>query len=240
MDQLNNLGDERQVAFCAHCGSGDTETRDHVPSRVLLDEPFPDNLPVVAACRVCNEGVSDDEEYVACLVECARAGSVAVEDLERAKIKRLLTEKPKLAARLADAYSGAGRAGRFVVEPERIRSVLLKLARGHALFELNEPQTDEPSSLFFAPLASFSRAARERFESPPARVFWPEVGSRGMQRLATSPTRTPQWLVVQPGRYRYLTYVDGSVVIRVVLSECLACEVVWTPDWQTAPERHEG
>jgi hypothetical protein len=208
------------------------ETRDHVPSLVLLDEPFPENLPVVVSCRSCNEGVSADEEYVACLVECARTGLVAVQDLERAKVRRLLTEKPALAERLADAHLGTGHGARILVETERVRRVVLKLARGHALFELNEPQTDEPSSLFFAPFSSLSRDVMERFEAAPARVFWPEVGSRAMQRMATSSTGTPEWLVVQPGRYRYLAYVDGTVVIRIVLSEYLACEVVWPPDWQ--------
>jgi hypothetical protein len=35
------------------------------------------------------------------------------------------------------------------------------------------------------------------------------------------------WIVVQPGRYRYLAYVDSAVTVRMVLSEYLACEVVW-------------
>jgi hypothetical protein len=74
MEQLENFGDERQSAYCVHC-AGQTDTRDHVPSRVLLDEPYPPNLPVVPACRDCNEEASADEEYVACLVECTLAGS---------------------------------------------------------------------------------------------------------------------------------------------------------------------
>jgi hypothetical protein len=38
---------------CVYCGRV-TETRDHVPSRVLLDEPYPDNLPVVPSREACN------------------------------------------------------------------------------------------------------------------------------------------------------------------------------------------
>lgn len=33
--------------------------------------------------------------------------------------------------------------------------------------------------------------------------------------------------VVQPGRYRYLAFVDGATTVKFVLSEYLACAVVW-------------
>jgi hypothetical protein len=35
------------------------------------------------------------------------------------------------------------------------------------------------------------------------------------------------WVVVQEGRYRFLTST-GAVIVRMVLSEYLACEVVWS------------
>ena len=73
MRQLHSFADDRLLAGCVYC-SGSTETRDHIPSRVLLDEPYPENLLVIPACGSCNESFSLDEEYVACLVECARTG----------------------------------------------------------------------------------------------------------------------------------------------------------------------
>jgi hypothetical protein len=74
MLQTRTYGDERQLAFCAFCG-GPTGTRDLCPSRVLLDEPYPENLPVVPACVACNTRFSPDEQYLACLVSCVVAGS---------------------------------------------------------------------------------------------------------------------------------------------------------------------
>lgn len=74
MEQLRNLGDARQTDFCVYCG-GVTETRDHVPSKVFLDKPYPTNIPVVPACQSCNRNISRDEEYVACLIECSLTGS---------------------------------------------------------------------------------------------------------------------------------------------------------------------
>jgi hypothetical protein len=150
MEQVRNYGDLRNEGWCIHCG-GAGETRDHVPSRIFLDEPYPTNLPVVAACRRCNVAFSLDEEYVACLVECVLAGGTAPERFLRPKIARVLRSKPELAVRLEKAKEV--RDGRVVFNPEpaRVRNVLLKLARGHAAFELNEPQLDEPASIFFDP-----------------------------------------------------------------------------------------
>src|SRR5690242_14029536 len=67
--------DERHLAFCAFCGDA-PGTRDHVPPRVFLDKPYPDNVPVVGSCFECNNGASLDEEYVACLLEAAVCNTV--------------------------------------------------------------------------------------------------------------------------------------------------------------------
>lgn len=226
MEQLRPFADDRQTAGCAHCG-GEIETRDHVPARVLLDEPFPPNLPVVGSCRRCNEGSSADEEYVACLVECALVGSALPEKMEREKIRRLLTEKPALAGRLASAWQQSGQAGHFDVEARRVASVVVKLARGHAFFELHEPQYDQPSGVAFEPLPLMSQYVRNRFGQPVPATIWPEVGSRAMQRLIGIGDFESGWVVVQPRRYRYLAAVGQNVVVRIVLSEYLACEVTW-------------
>lgn len=237
MDQLPNFGDERQTSRCAYC-AGTTETRDHVPSRVLLDEPYPENLPVVGACRECNQSFSKDEAYLACLLDAVLAGSASPDEMGRAKITRILREQRSMACRLAAARTEANGVTWFSVDELAVRRVVVKLARGHALFELNEPHYDEPSWVGFSPLISLDESARDRFESITARrtrpsgpsepATWPEVGSRAMQRLVASwPTGASGWLVVQPERYRYLAAVVGGVVVRMVLSEYLACEVGW-------------
>lgn len=224
--QLRNFGDERQIAGCAYCG-GEAATRDHVPSRVLLDEPYPENLPVVPACTGCNVGLSADEEYTACLVACCVAGSCVPAALGSPKIRRILTEKPALSARLAKAQRETAYGTQFSVEHDRVRNVVLKLARGHALFELNEPQYEDPSSITYAPLLSLTQGSRDQFDRKLTSGVWPEVGSRAMQRLLLSDNNFTRWIEVQPGRYRYIAHSGEAVVIRVILSEYLACEVVW-------------
>jgi hypothetical protein len=228
MRQIRNYGDLRQTASCAYCG-GDTATRDHVPSRVLLDEPYPENLPVVPACDVCNQGFSADEEYVACLVECILSSSTYPSKLSRNNIQRILTKKRALRARLTNAQRELGGIVQFRIEDERVRNVFVKLGKGHSLFELNEPQYEMPSHLTFATLNSLEDESLKNFEAAPSLNILPEVGSRAMQRLFSQESKlSSSWVVVQPGRYRYLASVaDTGIIVRIVLSEFLAGEIVW-------------
>ena len=53
MDQLRDYADSRLLSDCIYCG-GPAETRDHVPSRCLLERPYPENLPAVGCCKECN------------------------------------------------------------------------------------------------------------------------------------------------------------------------------------------
>jgi hypothetical protein len=119
--------DERCTGMCAYCG-GEPSTRDHVPSRVLLDEPYPPELPVVDACIKCNNGFSSDEAYVACFLECVLAGSTEPGRIGRPKISRLLKKEPALRVRIAQCVS-QDESGRLVWKPEdaRFRTVILKL-----------------------------------------------------------------------------------------------------------------
>jgi len=71
---------------------------------------------------------------------------------------------------------------------------------------------------------------RRSFESgsPGATAPWPEVGSRAMTRLIEGHDMGPSdWITVQPNRYRYLATVADGIVVTMVLSEYLGCEVVW-------------
>jgi hypothetical protein len=240
MNQLKSFADDRLLAACVYCG-GATDSRDHCPSRVLLDQPYPENLPQIPCCRDCNAGFSLDEEYVACLVECARTGSV--EAVERPKIRRILTDSPALAARLSQARTVADNGqATFSVETPRVRNIALKLARGHAAFELSETHREEPSQVTFAAMLSLSADVRRNFEAlvsgddTAELAPWPEVGSRAMQRMVIAGDLVvgPEWLEVQNGQYRYIATAATAVVIRFVIGEYLACEVVWEHEGQSS------
>lgn len=224
MKQINNYGDERQVSQCIFCWNK-TETRDHIPSKIFLDKPYPNNLPVVPACEQCNHSFSLDEEYLACLIECAKNGSIDPMSTKRWKIRNILRKKPRLTERLKQAMSIKGDSISFSVEDARVHNVVLKLAKGHSVYEYNEPKLEAPSSITCTPIHLIDTKCREKFESPILYEKFPEVGCRALQRMAFcdfSPYSS--WIEVQPKRYRYLIN-DG--VVRIVINEYLACEISW-------------
>lgn len=225
MKHLDNFGDSRQMLQCVYCG-GTISTLDHVPSKAFLDEPFPENLPKVPACLKCNYGFSKDEEYLACLIECAKTGIVNPPDIKREKTRKSLEHSKGLARLIKNSLnSDKDGAIAFSFDSERVRKVLLKLVKGHAAFEFNEPQYTEPAILNFSPLHCLPESAQMSFNTPPLATGYPEVGSRGMQRALSCPDG---WVDVQPGRYRYLAVLNGGQsIIRLVISEYLGCEAVW-------------
>lgn len=227
MKQLRSYGDERILAFCAFCGGG-TGTRDHCPSRVFLDEPYPENLPVVPACSTCNSSFSTDEEYLACLISCVIAGSTDPDKLPREKTRRILSDKPLLRTRIEQARSVSNGTIIFKPEYERVAGVITKLAQGHALYELHEACTHTPGEINFTPLPFMGKAQYEAFEHPEGSSMWPEVGSRAMQRLVEgTDLTTDSWIVIQPERYRIYAAISGGVDVRIVIHEYLACHVRW-------------
>lgn len=227
MRQIKNFGDERNKGRCVYCG-GPNETRDHAPSRAFLDEPFPSELPVVPACAKCNASFAADEAYLTCLVECSVAGSIEAARA-RPKIDRILGEFPSLAARLESARRVTGERIEFAAEMERVRAIVVKLARGHVAFEQNEPHLDKPAQVVIALLPAMSNEQRAVFEKGSGGSVWPEVGSRALFRAVEGHDLYEDgWILVQPARYRYRVEYSGGLRVHLVIREYLAAEIVWT------------
>jgi hypothetical protein len=224
--------DQRMLGRCAYCG-GTPDTRDHVPSKVLLDDPLPANLPIVEACAACNRGFSLEEEYLACFLECVLVGSSDVELVRRPKVKRALSHNKRLAKRIQSA-ARLDENGVCVWTPEsdRVRNVVVKLGRGHVAYELSLTQLDEPREVFFLPRSAMSASENKVFERAGAVGFrgWPEVNSRAFLRACGAEPYVGQrgpWIVVQSGQYRYAVDQHGGVRVQIVLAEYLACVVDW-------------
>ncbi len=241
MDQLIDFADDRLTSGCIYCG-GLADTRDHVPSRIFLDPPYPENLPVVGSCKSCNQGFSKDEQYLVCLLEAARAGSADPDRIKRPSVARALRRSPALQARIDAAKRSVGDRIEFSVEEDRVRNVMLKLAKGHSAFELSQTCYDEPEHFWCSPLEAMPTEVRESFDAPHEQYMFGEVGSRGLQRLLVTQAflrsdsgetfearlLLNDWVDVQEGYYRYLAIDDvGGVVVRIVIAEYLACEVAW-------------
>lgn len=231
MRKLPSYGDARQTGFCVHCGRA-TETRDHAPSMVFLDTPYPLTRPTLPSCADCNNKFSGDEEYLACFIECVIHGSTDPDSLVREKVIKALRRNGKLRREIEQSKQWVGSEGQrtmlWVPDELRVQQIILKLARCHAAYELNEPQLSKPTHLLVVPLPTLSDRQRTHFETPPDTFVWPEVGSRAMQRLLVAEEAYSMgWISVQQGRYRYMAVGAEAVMIRGVLSEYLGYEVIW-------------
>ncbi len=237
MDPRKLFIDQRLNCMCAYCG-GLPDTRDHVPSKVLLDEPLPVELPVFDACQGCNVAFSLDEQYLACFLECVICGTSEPSSLKRMGIQRILSENAALRSRIASSCrEGADGLTSWMPEWSRVQNVVSKLARGHVAYEIHAlPHAGEGADVHVAPIPTLTREAQQQFESASTvgPALWPEMGSRAFLRMAgvsvDGRVPTEGWIVVQPGRYRYAVMESDVLIVRMVLSEYLACEVNFG-DW---------
>lgn len=231
MDPRKLFADERHAAFCVFCGDEPT-TREHAVSRILLDDPLPADLPVIVSCRKCNSGFGRDEEYLACLLDCVTSGTTEPDRVARKKVAASLRHSPPLAARIKSGRH-TDETGKLIwkAECERVRNVVLKLARGHVAHQYSAPRLDDPESVFIAPLELLTDEQRDDFETTPDSSLCPEIGSRAFINLITGGNKVYDvesgWSILQPGRYRFLVAQPGGIIVRIVLSEYLGCELVW-------------
>lgn len=236
MHKIEEFVDERQKSWCIHCGGWIIEletNRDHVPSKSLLQKPYPPNLPIVQICKTCNEGFSLDEEYLCAFLASVLTGSTDPDHQSNPQTERILRRNKKLRARIDRSKTQNETLfgeTQILWTPEwnRINRVVIKNARGHAFYEHGEPMMSEPAHVRTVPLESFTSQQLINFENIDYGNGWPEVGSRMMTRMITGKDILGAWIVVQDGVYRYCAAHQGEMLVRTVLYEYLATEVYWS------------
>lgn len=236
MEPLTCFADDRNKTWCIHCGGAlelPKTNRDHVPTKKLLRAPYPNNLPVVEICTVCNDSFSLDEQYTVAFLSAVLSGSVDPQAQIHPAAAGILLKNEKLRLRIDKARTtfrtiSGETQHRWVPERERTDSVIVKNARGHAFYELGEPLLSPPDSVWSCPLVALTPTERAEFEGEESgAAFWPEVGSRMLQRVVTGLDLDGPWVVVQDDVYRYSVVQDGGIRVRSVIFEYLATEVRW-------------
>ena len=233
MGQVPDFSDDLDPKICIHCGKDLVHkevSRDHVPSKVLLDRPYPKNLAVVPICRECNVGFSRDEEYLAAILASVISGSTDPRHLKFPGAARVLEYSPRLRGRIDEARRSqitlwGNPEVQWATEFERISRVLVKNARGHILYELGWPMADPPSYVNVWPIQLMSVEQRERFEYSPDVPIWPDEDSRMMQRILVQDWGPGGWIDIQSGIYRYA--ISEPLCVHIVLHEYLASIVAW-------------
>lgn len=237
MKQLTDFADPRQKGWCIHCGAslGLVRTsRDHVPSKVLLKRSLPENVPVVTICAACNTSFARDEEYLSALLAAVLTGSADPDPALFPGAAASLRHSPALRERILQSRLCQGslwEGPRLLWRPDvaRVNNVVIKNARGHAFHEIGEPLMHPPSAVAWEPLEALTAAQRGEFERVTWPTAYPEVGSRLMQRLAGEDALASGWVEVQDSVYRYAVTQGsrGEVIVRTLVRDYLATEVVW-------------
>jgi len=150
MKQYKRYADERQRHYCIYCGINisSKSTREHIPSKVLLDKPYPENLPIILSCYKCNNNFSKDEEYIAYWLEILNQKINPKDTYIYKKIKRAFSRNKLLKAKIIGTNL-FGSNELLSLNENIMEKVLLKQAKGHALFELNNPCYEKPIRLWW-------------------------------------------------------------------------------------------
>ena len=235
MDNIGEVSDRRYKSWCIQCGTGIGSVRtnnDHVPSKALLEMPYPEELPTVKICTDCNTSFSRDEEYFAAFLGAVLSGSTDPESQKTSTAARIFRGNNALKKRIDSQrqdYTTLEGTQKTVWNPEmaRVRNVIVKNARGHVYYELGQPAFGEPSNVGIHPLEMLSQDDLSGFLAIDHGAGWPEVGSRMMTRVVSGQDMEDGWIVVQDGIYRFAAVENNGFLVRIIIQEYLAAEVFW-------------
>lgn len=253
MRYLEEFTDERLKVSCIHCGdtiANVKSNRDHVPTQSLLTTGIRergaefdrgvgaelDYLPQVVICRSCNSSFSEDETYLLCVLHAVMAGSLYPDPVTHPEASNILRSNRHVVRSLKRLPNGQlllfndSQPFTLYPDPDRIRRVIVKNARGHAFHEIGEPLFEAPEHVAFVPLEQLSAQRRSSFEATAREAdlaTWPEVGSRMMLHLVDDKALIGGWMVVEAGHYRYSVDWSDGVTVRTVIWDYLATETRW-------------
>jgi hypothetical protein len=235
MKQIKDFSDDRYKGTCLHCGAAlatKPTDDDHVPSKALLDRPFPANVHVVKICVQCNNGFSSDEEYLSAFLGAAMSGSTDPDAQVFETARKVLAGNAKLrraieATRTEGTDSDGNPILTWLPDIDRIRRVVVKNARGHAFHELGQPMLEEPDDILVIPLEVIDEERLADFLTVDLGPGWPEVGSRLLQRVFEGIDMVDGWIVVQPSVYVFAVIETDAVTVRSIIREYLLTEVTW-------------
>ena len=238
------------IHYCIYCGAV-ANTREHIPSKAFLQKPLPSDLPVLPACQRCNNGFSSDELYTKTYIECLKEvnnnnyGIIEMDSKDRKEVK----EAKKSIKRALDEKT--------IGYDERIGRVLLKLAIGHAVYELSEGYysfkwSGVPLYVKYLIRSTVSEEAwnDQEYAEVINDEILPDIGSRvfrniyvvqlPLKKLETKKSQNlnlvmMDWTDIQDGIYRYIAYFKGNkLIVKMIIMDYIYGEVVFE---ENCPEK---
>lgn len=219
MIQRSEFGEGHPERMCCYCGDF-ADTVDHVPPKVFLDKPYPENLPVVPCCKKCNREFSLDEEYVAVLFECVRWQTFDSNQFKREKVRKIVEHNPAIQQTVMETVHPL-LDGHISINSENIRlnKVLTKLIAGHLRFEgLDQWFLHDGLEIQLYQDIHANQEFYGRFHAPIYSGLLPEVGSRALMALVENGDAGNMWFTVQSGNYEYCVAPDNSEV-RIIIQD---------------------
>jgi len=178
---------------CIYCNES-ANTKDHVPPRCFLDEPYPLNMTTVPACSQCNESFSKDEQYIMYLSDYLFSIEYNDGDFSREKAELTFAYNDKLEDRMIDSLKVVDNLGvYFNFEYERIIFIIRKISVGLLFLVFGNTKRVEVSN--FIPNTHLSFQQKEELENI-------------------------KWIVVQENRFKYFI---SDTVIYFIINEVLLC-----------------
>lgn len=217
---------------CIYC-SKPARTREHVPSKTLLIEPFPENLPTIPACFECNNGFSADEEYFICFLEVLKSkvyGNYSISE----HVNGILSKKEVLYRLIESQISCKDAYIHLSFDINRFTRIIAKLAIGHASYEYDDLNFDGATDLRFEFAPNISEKYKAEFKRPQLLNVIPEISSRFscnaciIQNVDTGEEFTlSDWIIVQEQRYSYNVSLNdsGGVSVKMIILDFLYCQV---------------
>lgn len=237
--------------YCIYCGNP-SDTREHAPSKVFLRKPYPeDDLPVLPACKKCNNSFSDDELYTEVYIDSMKYLSGYTNSLSVENKERIYKNTAFLDAQidLSKYYNGES-----VMANKHLVRVLTKLAVCHMVYELSEGYcVDEayiqPTSISYSFAFDMKENEVNKYDGF---IFMndkqvPEVGSRVFDKIfvfepvlqtvqtkeqSKFPLLVMNWSNIQENNYRYIAWIEnnGSFHVKIVIHNFLYSEIVFEQD----------
>lgn len=183
----------QQQIKCLYCGAN-AETKDHVPSKNLLERPFPNNLFTIPACEKCNRSYSLDEEYfLNVLVEVSdnqtllakkQSGGSVYKARERSKGLKKMIENSLISGEDGKIY--------FQSKNDRIKRVIEKIAFGLYFHKYGKlPLLQDFNCVGFYPFSVL--------ETRPAEIFL---------LTYTEKFKPKKWTIIQDNVFSYIVVRD--------------------------------
>ena len=231
MIQIEPQNDTRYEDICCYCQKqfDNDKTRDHIPSKVLLDKPYPENLPIAFCCFNCNQSFSTDEEYFACIIEYLIAGTKNAEEIQREKIRKILNKKENLKKIIEKNINETNGELSINFAESALKNIIKKIIFGHLSYELSNPYIQNPKYIEFNTIDKLNDLEFQEFINDTSIDIAPEIGTRaslGYNIKDDSPFSS--WKIVQENNYQYkLEILESETVLKVIIRNKVYIMAIW-------------